>query len=376
MAGALDGLRVLDLSDGVAGQYCTRLMADYGADVWLVEPPAGSPMRRVGPFRGDGHRPDDSLLFWHLNTGKRSVVLERTAGLLHRAAAGADVVVAGPDTDLDALRASYPALITCAITDFGPCGPRAGWKGSEMIYQALSGYMLLTGDARRQPLYGVGHRNVYSAGVTAYDAVLAALFHRGRTGQGQAVAINAMEAAVALNGLALLRYAYNGSFQKRAGTAGLVSLVQCQDGWIVLYAALPDWAGVCAVFGVEAHANDPRFMHLRERNQHWADVYELLRPAAAGLPVAEVARRAQARKVPVGRVMTPQGLWGAEHLRARGYWESVDGRPILGPAFRMEATPRRVEHGAPTLGEHQADLTSWLGLSPAETRALRDGGLA
>ena len=375
MAGALDGLRVFDLSDGVAGQYCTRLMADYGADVWLIEPQGGSPLRNVGPFRRDGERPHDSLLFWHLNTGKRSVVVE--GSLLRRAAANADVVVAGPDHDLAALRRSHPALITCSITDFGPVGPRAGWKGSEMIYQALSGFMLLTGDATRQPLYGVGHRNVYSAGVTAYDAILAALFHRGRTGEGQGVAVNAVEATAAMNGLAILRYSYNGGFQRRASTATLVSLVECQDGWVVLYAALPDWAGVCDVFGIDTqYKRDPRFVHLRERNQHWADVYGLLRPCAAKLPVAEVACRAQAHKVPVGRVMTPQGLWESEHLRARGYWESVDGRPILGPAFRMSETPRRVEHGAPGLGEHQQDLGAWLALSPAEQRALRDGGVA
>lgn len=382
---ALDGLRVLDLSDTIAGQYCTRLMADYGAEVWLIEPPAGSATRRQGPFRAASTRPDDSLLFWHLNTGKRSCVLDwrQPSGrdLVHQLARQADVVVADPvlaDAELLDLNSR---LIVCRLSEFGTSGPHAGWHGSEMIFQALSGVMLLNGEVEHVPLYGVGYRALYSCALTAYVAVLAALYARERTGTGQLVDVDVLETVCAMNGPAAARYLYNGTYQVRERVPSLVGLLKCRDSWLVLYAARPDdWKNVCRIFGLEEYTDDPRFVSLGARSANWQAGFALLQDKALMMTADTILEAARRNKVPVSRVMDPEALLGNEHLRARNYWESLatpEGtRTILGPAFRMGASPRHAKHGAPELGQHSLELYERIEIGAAQLAELREAGVA
>ena len=353
--GALAGLHVLDLSESVAGQFCGRLMSDYGAEVTLVEPRAGSAVRRMEPLsRHDG----SSLLFWHLNTGKRSLALDLAtpAGerMLADLASRADVLVAPPGIDHETLRERSPRLVVCLVGDFGERSSRAGWTGSEMIHQALSGVMFVTGDADRQPLYGLGHRASYACGVTAYISILAALEARAASGAGQVVEATVAESVAAMappDGA--VRYAYNGSYARRGSYPHPIALLRCRDGWVVMF-GLRNWEAMCEVFGAGDLAGDERFSTpaARVRNQEWRAI---LQARAEVLDVEEVLARSGRVRATVGRVMTPADLLACPHLRARGYWEAVhsDGRerPILGPVFRMSATPRRVTRGAPRLGE-------------------------
>ena len=203
MTTPLDGVAVIDASQGVAGQFAARLLGSWGASVLLVEPRQGSATRGLPPFRPRGEGPDDSLLFWHLNTAKRSVRVDLSSrsGLaaLARLASSADVLVTDDAIDVERLQARLPRLITCRIREFTPGGPYEAWLGTEMIHQALSGLMHTTGRAGKPPLYGFGHRAYYSAGAAAAASLVTAIAERDRSNLGQRVDLSVHEVAAAMS---------------------------------------------------------------------------------------------------------------------------------------------------------------------------------
>lgn len=369
---ALAGIRVLDLSDNVGGQYCTRTLADYGATVLLIEGVAGTPVRRAPEWIGPRTATEDATLFRHLNTGKRSMALDwRTPSgmqVLSALAEVSDVVVAGEQGVCRALMAVNPRLVTCAVTDFGT-GPHADWIGTEMIFQALSGVMLLNGEHPKPPLYGLGARAQYSAGITAYGAILAALLWREKSGQGQFVDAAVLDSVAVMNAMASARYFYNGTYQTRLPRSGLVGLFRCSDGWVVVYAARPtDWAGCCRVFGLLDHVTDPRFVDLADRLEHWPEALELIGRHAAVMTCEEVTTAGRRCKLPVSRVMDGPALWADRHLNERGFWQEARSgertHPTIAPAFRMSATPRPAAvAAAPDLGEDDRRTLESVGLS-------------
>jgi crotonobetainyl-CoA:carnitine CoA-transferase CaiB-like acyl-CoA transferase len=356
---ALAGLHVLDLSDSVGGQYCSGLFSDYGADVVLVEGADGSGVRRWPGWTTTTPACGHSELFGHLNAGKRSLLLDWAPRdgwkVLRRLAAAADVVIAADPDLCRRLRDGNDHLIACCVTDFG-AGPYRSWTGSELIFQALSGVMLLNGLPTRRPLYGIGQRAQYSAGITAFDTVLAALLHRDRSGQGQFVETSVLEAVAAMNGVAAAQYFYNETCESRHDGSGLLALLECRDAWIVLYAARPhDWYGCCAVFDLPQYRDDPRFADLSDRRQNWDAAIELLAPRARRRFVGDVIAAGRSHKLPVSQVMTADDLIKDEHLSTREFWGTTtpaDGATTLGPAFRMGTTPRHAPGPAPLLGEH------------------------
>ncbi|HET6298442.1 MAG TPA: CoA transferase [Kribbella sp.] len=369
---ALAGLRVLDLSDNVGGQYCARTLADFGADVLLIEGVDGSPVRRAAAWTAARPPAVDAMLFRHLNTGKQSMTLDWRSpegmAVLTALAADSDVVVAGEQAVCRALMAVNPRLVACAITDFG-AGPHEGWTGTEMIFQALSGVMLLNGEYPKPPLYGLGARAQYSAGITAYGAILAALLWREQSGRGQFVETAVLDSVAVMNAMVSARYFYNGTFQARLPRSGLVGLFRCSDGWVVVYAARPnDWAGCCAVFELPEHAQDPRFVDLADRLKHWPEALELIGAQAATMTCDEVTAAGRQCKLPVSRVMDGPALWADKHLNVRGFWQRARSgdasHPVIAPAFRMSATPRaEVVTTAPGLGEEDRQALGSVGLS-------------
>ena len=190
-AAALGDIRVLDLSTGVAGQYCGKLLAGYGADCVLAEPPEGTPTRRMGPYLTSGRSSTRSAMFRHLNQGKSSLVYQAGDGRMQAIAALADVVIRDAATPLPF---TLPAtVVECVIGEFPRGGPYSGWHGSEMVHQALAGAMYMTGWPDRQPLYGIGHRAYYACGTTAFISVLSALHERAGSGLGQVVTATVFE---------------------------------------------------------------------------------------------------------------------------------------------------------------------------------------
>lgn len=199
MTAALQGVRVLDLSRYVAGAYCAKLLAAFGAEVIKVEPPGtGDPARAVGPFLHDRRDPETSALFLYLNTGKQGLTLNlkhpQGREILKALARHSDMLIENfaprvmPSLGLDyaTLRALNPRLIMVSISNFGQCGPYRDYKANDMISYALGGYMYLNGHPQRPPLSGGGHQPAYQGGLHGYSGAMAALMARQQNGQGPA----------------------------------------------------------------------------------------------------------------------------------------------------------------------------------------------
>ncbi len=349
MAGALAGIRVLDLSDSIAGQFCTRMLADYGAEVLLVEPPGGGAMRGAPPVVAG-----KSFAFLHLNTGKGSVVLDASPGgraRLLALAAEADAIVIGPEADRVALEAAAPGAVVCTVSPFGTDGPWRDWTGCEMVFQAVAGLMHASGDGRREPLFGCGDRASYGAGASAYIAVLAGLFARGRWGMGQAASVDIAAAAACMANPFVTQFLYTGMVEPRATRRQPLGLLRCRDGWVGFWLHVHLYAPMMAALGLAEAAEDPRFKAAKARLEHWDAFVALLQERVAAEAADDVLAMLQSARVVAARCYSLTQLRDTcAHLEMRRFWESVDGETILGPQFRMGATPRALQNGTPALG--------------------------
>lgn len=354
---ALAHLRVIDASEGIAGQYCGRLLSDYGADTVLVEPQEGTPTRRMAPF---STRDGQSLVFFHLNFGKHIEKRDPvTAEDLLDLTADADIVLLPAGVDHAALRAANSRLITCTISDFGEDGPRRHWKGGEMIVQALSGVMYRNGDPVRDPLFGCGRRAYHVAGVGAYSMVLSAVFARGRTGKGQHCAMDVAECASTMNYGLALQYYYNGTPDRREEPDKLpAAVVECKDGWVSCFLFDPRWEDICRELDATALLDDPRLQTGTDRISHWAEVVAFLETRTRKMPADTLVEKLQALKCVAGKAAKPSEMRNDPHLVARDYWEVVGTGPsrrtMLGPPFRMEKTPRDLQRKETALPRREA----------------------
>lgn len=358
MSSPFSDLHVIDLSDGVAGQYTGKIFAGIGATVTLVERPGGTSTRSLPPFKTMEAGGRWSLLFEHLNAAKRSFehADESSAGELAALVEGADVVIR--DTGSIQIANVPPTAIDCRIRDFPAEGAYAHWRATEMIHYALSGTMYVTGDEGERPLYGVGHRAAYAAGTTAYVSAMAALWERRRSGMGQRVDTTVFESVAAMSENLVSLYSYSKD-QPRRRPVDFLAMIECSDGWLMLY-ALTWWHWLCEVFEIPDLADDERFVDLYARLTNWDAAVEALSEAALRLPVDEVVARCHGYKIIAERASTVAALVESEPWRTRGMTVTLDGAdpsgrdasPVthtLGPLFRVngDGWTRRA---APVLG--------------------------
>ncbi|WP_262268882.1 CaiB/BaiF CoA transferase family protein [Microvirga yunnanensis] len=369
---ALIGLRVVDFSDSVGGQYCARLLADFGAEVALIEPETGSPIRRMPPFSVQGD--EVSLFFWHLNCGKRSVSLNRESSpgqqQFEALLTAADVAVLPQGFDADKVSRINPQCIPVHVSAFGDDGPIAHWKGPEIVLQALSGMMNNNGEYGREPLYGTGERASFAAGLAAYIGVLAALRARDGTGVGQKVYVDAAETAAAMCFPYVMRHIYNGSVHTRRDQSIPASQVKCRDGWVCIWIYNHRWHAFCTALDLPGVESDPRFADPLTRRRNWDALFAIIQDRVGDSKAEDLVDLLQRAEVIAAKAYRPSELYHNAHLNSRGFWEEVDGRVVLGPPFRMSETPRKVRSGAPALGEANACLKhpSRSGGSPAQAR--------
>ncbi len=358
MAVALGGLYVLDASDSIQGQFCARLFADYGAQVTLVEPSTGSPLRRMGPFdpKADGV---GSLLFFHLNTGKASMTLDLHSASGHATwlaqVRRADVVITGRDADHQALQTANPGCVVCVASDFGNDGPYSNWRGCELIFQALSGMMYNNGDTGREPLYGCGHRASYAAGVGLYIAALAALHARQNSGVAQVVRVDTAHNTAAMGPPNTLMYNYSGLMEERGKRSSPFTMLKCVDGWIGMWVHGHTFKPMCEVLERPDWVTDPRFADPVDRQRNWSALAAEVQQQVRGFTSEETLQRLLKGRMVAAKAYTPNQLYrDCAHLSARQFWETVQTStgpyPVLGPSFRMSATPRRLRGAAPLAG--------------------------
>jgi crotonobetainyl-CoA:carnitine CoA-transferase CaiB-like acyl-CoA transferase len=395
---ALAGLRVIDLSHGIAAAYCTKLLADFGAEVILVEPPdTGSRLRTLGTWRDDTPNTETGGLHLYLNGGKKSVTLDLTTQsgriVLRKLLGQTDILVEDAPTgqmeDLtlgyDDLKDDFPDLIYASVTPFGRTGPWRDYTGDAFIAWATGGLMYVTGDPDREPLANGAEPAEYFAAENLAIGILAALLHRAGGGGGQWVETSLMEAIASNNEYNTVLYSFMGAVRRRWYSRHPFrypsDIMRCKDGHVaVLYGRLGLQELAVAIERPELIDHE-LFVNQSERYRRWEEFEELLRPYLESHEPREIVEAGQSLRQPFALVPTIADLLSDPHLAARGFFVEVEHEkagPLRypGPPWRMTATPWHTGP-APLLGEHNPELLvgSETGYEMADLIVLRERGI-
>jgi len=375
---ALDGIRIVDLTQGIAGPYCTKLLADLGAEVIKIEPPDGDYTRQLGPFPDDEPHPDKSGLFIHLNANKKSVTLDIESEIgrkvVHKLLDAADVLVesetpgrmAALSLGYDDLKSAHPELVYCSVTPFGQTGPYSSYRGNSTAAMALSGLMYITGDGDKEPLCTGGEPAEYFAALHAWVAILAAVEHRAETGEGQHVDVSMLESLGCADEYNTTAYAYLGAVRKRFYSRHLIptypsEIYPCRDGYISVIGGAGGFPLLMAVLLEQPELEEnPLFQNLWLRTFQWEEFEKILRPYLLEHDWEDLLTRAQELRIPFAAVLDPAMLLESAHLQERGFFAEVDqpdvgSLPMAANLFRMSETPLRAGP-APKLGQHTEEV--------------------
>jgi crotonobetainyl-CoA:carnitine CoA-transferase CaiB-like acyl-CoA transferase len=359
---ALAGLRVVDMATVFAGPGAAKYLADYGADVVKVESPGGDGTRDMG-----WRDPDDGLSFaWKvLGRGKRAVVLDlkTTEGLaaMRRLVDTADVLVENlrPGTierlglAPDDLLARNPGLVILRVTGFGQTGPYASRPGFATMAEAMGGFAAINGEPDGPPLLPPIALTDEVAALVGAFAVLAAVHHRDRTGEGQVVDVNLLESMLQLMGPLPSVWARLGELQARLGS-GIPYTVprgtyRCGDGvWVAVSTSAESVAR--RVLGILGADDDPRFADFAGRVAHREELDTLLGDWIGARDSPTVLGAFEAADAAIAPVYTMEELLADPHVLARDAVVEVDGVPMPGPVARLSRTPGRVRHAGRALG--------------------------
>ncbi len=391
MTQALDGIRVIELGEGVSAAYCARLFADFGADVVKIEDPHGDVARAWGPFPGDTPDPEKSGLFVFLNTNKRGIALDLASqdgrAALQRLLAGADLLVENLPLerarelglDGDALQRAHPELVHVALSPFGRSGPYAGWKGYDLnAYHLTAAGHRYCGRPGEAPLeHGTFSAEFFGAAAAAAWG-LAAVLGRARVGGGQQLDVSCAEAiaAVFVGGQNIGALAQDGKWEHRTGVGmplgAPATILPCRDGhvWMLALEA-GQWNGLRRVMGDPDWAQAEMFQDMFARAQNADLIYPLLEEWTLQHGKWEIMERCQAEGVPVTAVFSVQEAAEQPHLRARRHFVDIEHPKLgrvrhLGAPFRLPASPGGPARPAPGLGQHTREV---LAQPPAAKRS-------
>lgn len=400
--GALEGIDVVELGELVSAPYCSRLFADFGAEVVKVEPPGrGDMARRWGPFPGDEPHPERSGLFEFLNTNKRGVTLDVDSDegrdLLLGLLADADVLIENypPPVmrerrlDYDTIAAVNPDLVMISITPFGQTGPYSTWAGHDLNAFHLSGashrYCGRPGEAPLE--HGTFSADFYGA-TTAAAWGLAAVIGRDRVGGGQQVDVSCAEAIAAtfVGGQTIGGYAQDRVFDRRTGVGmGLsapAAILPCKDGYVwMLVLETGQWRSLVRAMGSPEWAQLDMFDELTVRGQNKDIIYPLVQEWTMERNKMEIMECCQAVGAPVTAVFTVEEAAEHPHLRERDYIVEIEHPELgvlrhLGAPFKLPACPGGPREPAPLLGQHnEAVLGGRLGLDADDLERLGAAGV-
>jgi crotonobetainyl-CoA:carnitine CoA-transferase CaiB-like acyl-CoA transferase len=389
--GALSGVKVLDLSEDIAGSFCARLLADYGAEVLKLEPPGGAGLRRLGPFHQDDPHPEKSLFFLLLNLNKKGATLNLSTAagrtILKRLAGHVDVIVeTGRPGDMDSLGLGYdqlsqinPALVMTSITPFGQDGPYSQYRGEEIVEYAMSMIMSISGVQGREPLKHGGFQAQYEGGLFGAGATSMALFAQMNTGQGDHLDVSITECIASTMMATQTIYPFTGGSQARRRAEGneFENPMPCKDGWIIVQAGGGATWEDLANFFQAPQLLEPRFADRAQRTRNGAEMDRLIIDAIKDREKWDLFPRAAAARMLFGLVQTPSELVNCPQLASRNFYREVD-HPVIGkikvPAelFKLSETPYQLRMPAPTLGQHNQEIyVEGLGYTRQELVRLR-----
>lgn len=376
--GALSGLRVLDLSHGIAGPFAARLLGDHGADVIKIERPVtGDFARTLAPLKQDAPFPEQSLLFQYLNWNKRSLVLDlrltENKSVLQKLVAQSDIVIEsfrpgrmeGWGLGVDQLLAWQPKLVVTSVTNFGQTGPYAQYAASDLTLQALSGIMQISGQVDREPLKHGLSQSFYCAGLTAAYASIMAYTAAQADDFGEHVDVSIHECLASELVLNESYYAFLGAVQGRRAVvqdpfAG--EPIATRKGYLAFQ------TGGGAPFETFAELfNRPEFLEKRfssppEREKRVSEVKALLEECVADRDAKEVFLAGAQKRLLLGVVQSAEELLNCEHLKERQSFSEL-AHPATQTQLRFPAelaklslTPTSVRRRSPTLDEHREEI--------------------
>lgn len=378
----LDGMRVLDLTWYTSGPFCTRLLADYGADVVKIEPPQGDPARGLAPFYQDVPGPERSGLFLFLNTNKRSVVIDlateegrnRLRGLVR----DADVLVENfsPGTmerlglGYEQLRALNPRLVMTSITNFGQDGPYRDWQGMDLTLYAMGGVMYASGEREHEPLKVAGRQTGFYTGMVAALATLTALRAAEATGEGEHLDVSIFETAVHSIDLRLARlmqYQFSGRYSGRPPLASNIGggVVPCADGWFMLGAGPARLDTIIRMIGMPELLEQPEYATVAARVQpgRAEEFLGFLLPWTLSHTKTEILVACMEHGVLGAPVNTIADMLEDANFVERQFFQEIDHPetgPLVYPGYHFQLrrpdTPMPPRRRAPLLGEHTTEL--------------------
>ncbi len=392
---ALAGLKVLELGQLIAGPFAAKTLADFGAEVIKVEPPAGGdPLRRWRLLK------DGTSVWWQVQSrNKRSLALDlRTPegqDVVRRLAAEADVLIenfrpgALEEWNLDpaALLEANPRLVVLRISGYGQTGPYRGRPGFGVVAEAMGGMRHLTAEPGRVPVrVGVSIGDTLAA-LHGVIGILLALQHRHTSGRGQVIDVALYEAVFNCMESLLPEYSAFGAVREAAGSAlpGIApsNAYRCRDGGYALVAGNGDsiFRRLMTLIGREDLANDPALADNTGRVARVAEIDAVIGAWTAERTVDEVLAALEGAAVPAGRIYTVADIAADPHYRARGMLESVqmdDGSTLAVPGIcpKLSATPGGHRRNAPALGQDSGAVLREIGLTDAQIDALRARGIA
>ncbi|QQR72241.1 MAG: CoA transferase [Holophagales bacterium] len=396
--GALTGIRVLDLTNVLSGPFCTLHLALLGAEVIKIENPKAGDLARV---LGNVPKYNKRLMgtsFLAQNANKKSLTLNLKAPegkeIFRRLVATADVVVENFRPDVmprlglgyEALAAINPRLVYCGISGFGKDGPDADKPAYDQIIQGLSGEMDVNGDERLHPLRTGFPVCDTVGGLNAAFAVMAALFHRERTGQGQAIDVALLDSIMPLMGWVAANLLIGGQDPVPMGndnfTAAPSGVFRTGDGFINIAANKQEqWEAVTEVLGVADLKTDPRFAERDERKKNRRALTPLLEAKLAEQPTARWVEALNARDVPSGDILPLGKALAQPQVEHRQTLATVHVDDEIGDVrlfnltAKLSATPGAITAPPPALGEHTEEVLGELGIDAAAAAELKAKGV-
>lgn len=396
---ALAGIRVIECGDFVAPSFAAKQLADLGADVVKIETPGrGDTARLRGPYAGEAE-PERSGFYLYLNTNKHGIAvdLQRPEGheILARLAHDADLIIhnvaprdiAAHGLDDARLRALNPRLVVTSISPFGLDGPNRDLRMHDINLWAGGGAASLNGGGPGSddmpPLKGFGHQAGFQAGLNAAVASLGAIYGALVSGEGQLVEVSMQECITSILEMAYEFYPYMGLVASRLGHKPIQPLdfLECKDGWIFICCVEEhQWQRFVELAGNPEWASMELFENRIARAANWDALQIFLGEYAAERTVEELYHAAQARRIPFAPVSTMGDLLSSEHLKARGFFATIDdgaGGDVVMPGapYVHAATPWRIRKRAPRLGEDTDTVLADLGYDAPTRERLRAAGV-
>ncbi len=389
----LSNVKILDISQIMAGPYCTMVLGDLGAEVIKVEKSnGGDDSRQMGPYVNG-----ESTCFFQINRNKKSISLnlkdQRARDIFYRLAADADVIVENYrpgvtqalEIDYETIRAINPGIIYCSISGYGQTGPYSNKGGFDLVAQGMSGLMSMTGEPGKRPLKtGIAVYDI-GAGITAIYSILAAYIHKQNTGEGQHIDIAITECGLPWFAWEAAAYFADGTVPQPTGSRHRVSApyqaVKTQDGYLMLGCANQrTWERLCRdVIHREDLLGDERFVTNSDRARNVELLEDLLEEILSQQPMKHWLDLCDTAGVPAGPINNFAQAMHDEHYLARGMVQQVS-HPVIGDMktigfpTKFSRTPLEIRRPAPLFAEHTDEVLHGIGMTDEDIGSLRSEG--